>query len=159
MNLNSVRGIVPLPGKCELLHLRGCSYIELSRAGGFPVALQSNSPAVKGSNCLWSLTLRTRSVLLQRIYCPQFVMVITNPLFFCTTNDTPHICRCHLCPAFHVFNPSPAPALPPCRGSDKGWQDEVMFAGLYCSWADFSSLISHPCGGKLNIATHASSFS
>lgn len=89
---------------------------------------------------------------------PWFATAITNPLFFCTTSDTSHICPLPSVPLLHVLNPSSVSTLPLSRVW-QGLAKDVMFVGPYCSWADFSNHISHPSGEKLNIATLASSFS
>lgn len=89
---------------------------------------------------------------------PWFVRLITNALFFCTTSSTSHICPPPSVPLLRALNPSSVSTRPVSRVWH-GLANEVMFVGPYCSWADFSGHISHPCGEKLNIATLASSFS
>lgn len=89
---------------------------------------------------------------------PWFARLITNALFFCTTSDTSHICPPPSVALLRALNPSSVSTRPVSRVWH-GLANEVMFVGPYCSRADFSGHISHPCGEKLNIATLASSFS
>lgn len=141
-------------GKHQPLHLGACCCVQFRN---FLSSRSTQSSCQRQQLSSEPVALNSFSTVTQDLL-PWFVKAVTNHLFFCTTADTSHICPLPSVPLLHVLNPSSVFTLSLCRGCD-GLAEEGMFVGPYCSWADFSSHISHPFGEKLNIATLASLFS
>lgn len=105
----------------------------------FSFVLRPLRPVVKGTNCLWSLTLRAH---VSRTCCCSSWWRLQTPLFFCATGDVANICPPPSVPSLRVLNP------PLVEGTAEGLAGEVMFVSPCCSCASFSSHISHPFGRK-----------